>query len=95
MTVQLSFIDRQVGSRVRSLRDAAGVSAHEAALLVGSTLADYRRLEAGELRFKARQLIELAEKFGVNGAAFFEEVEVPDGPSHRHSNVTPLFAVLH
>ena len=74
----VNFIDKQVGSRVRALRDASGISVDEAAHLIGETWNDYCRLEAGDKRFKAKQLIALASKFGVPGSDFFEDFDAMD-----------------
>ena len=90
----VTFIDKQVGSRVRALRDASGVSIDEAAHLIGETWNEYCRLEAGDKRFKAKQLIALASKFGVLGSDFFEDFDAMDrltmGVSPR-----PTRAIVH
>ena len=73
----VNFVDKQVGWRARGLRLQARVSTAEAALLIGVSAADFARLEAGEKRFKAQQLIALSRRFGVAGSAFLDVVDQP------------------
>ena len=77
MAKSTNFVDKQVGFKARMLRDGAGVSSIEAAKLVGVSLDDYSKLEAGELRFKAKQLMTLAARFAVPASTFLEEVRFP------------------
>jgi len=90
-----NFIDRQVGARVRSIRDAARVSMYDTAVLIGVSVDRYQRLEAGHERFEAPHLRALAEKFGVCVTEFFGRIEASEMESAGKSNVVPLSSVLH
>ena len=95
MVNQSSVVDRQVGVRVRSLRDDAGISMEGAAELVGCSLAEYGELEAGSKRFKAQQLTALADKFGVPVSEIFDAIEIPGMDRIRGSATAPGVSPLH
>ncbi len=95
MAVQTNLIDKQVGHRVSELRERAGVSSREAAILIGCSLDDYKMLEVGELRFKARQLIALSHRFGVPASAFLQGVEFPEPQGARRSFAAPIVSEYH
>jgi transcriptional regulator with XRE-family HTH domain len=95
MASQSSFVDRQLGVRVRSFRDAAGVSMSSAAVLIGCSLAEYRELEAGSKRFKALELTALADRLGVPVSEIFDAVAIPGIERLRSSPVTTGASALH
>ena len=72
-----NFVDGQVGVRVRSLREAAGISVQNAAVLISCSSEHYQELEAGTKRFQPRQLTALADEFGVHVSEIFAVIEIP------------------
>ena len=90
-----NIVDKQVGSRVRSVRDAARVSVYDAALSIGVSVETYLRLEAGQERFKAPHLRALAERYSVCVTKFFSSIDLSEMDGKSPSNVVPLFSSMH
>ena len=90
-----NFIDKQVGARVRALREAASVSVYDCAVLICVSVEKFARLEAGGERFQAPHLRALAERFGVGVSKVFDGIESTEIDGASRSNVVPLFSVLH
>jgi len=87
-----SFIDTQVGARVRELRTRANFSVVDAASLIGISNLDFDKAERGEMRLSAEHLRTLASKFGVRASDFFDSVEFPAAPTDA-STERQLFPV--
>jgi hypothetical protein len=76
MATGSGHIHTLLGSRVRVLRDVAGVSADNAAIAIDVSSIDYAKLERGELKFKAWQLMALASEFHAFASAFLDDSEM-------------------
>lgn len=68
-------IDRQVGTRLRSLRRMAGFSPFEFARLIGCSERQVERYETGRDRLSAARLFEAARALGITVDALFAEIE--------------------
>ncbi|MBQ8050326.1 MAG: cupin domain-containing protein [Bacteroidaceae bacterium] len=66
---------KQIGERLRGLRDALDLSAQEVADTCGITLEKYERIERGEVDITISNLMKIAKKYGVSADAlmFAEE----------------------
>lgn len=66
---------RQIGERLRGLRDALDLTAQEVADTCGLTLDKYERVERGEVDITISNLMKIARKYGVSADAlmFAEE----------------------
>jgi acetyl-CoA synthetase len=73
---------REVASRVKTLREIAGMSEEEAALRTEVSLDEYRRLESGELDFPFTFIYKAAATFGV------EMRDILEGTSPKLSQYT-------
>jgi transcriptional regulator with XRE-family HTH domain len=65
-------VDRHVGSRLRQLRKARGVSQEALAQQLGVTVQQFQKYERGESRIDASRLFDIAHLLDVPVAAFFE-----------------------
>lgn len=65
----------QIGSRIRALREAQGLSQEEMAMKAGLDRAYYGRIERGEANVATLNLLKIAETLGVAVGDFF--------PRHR------------
>ena len=68
-------IDRQIGIRLKKLRQEAGLSAIELAEETDSTQQQISRYETGRNKLSAAQLFRLASAFGVPVSWFFLDLE--------------------
>ena len=66
---------RQIGERLRGLRDALDIPAEEVAALCGITVDRYEKIENGEVDITISNLMKIARKYGVSADAlmFAEE----------------------
>ena len=66
---------RQIGERLRGLRDALDLTAEEVAETCGIDLEKYQKIEAGEVDITISNLMKIAKKYGVSADAlmFAEE----------------------
>lgn len=60
---------RELGRRLREARDAAGISQETACRAIGVSQPTYFRIESGERPLKGDELVQLADCFGIRGAA--------------------------
>ncbi|MBQ6652109.1 MAG: cupin domain-containing protein [Prevotella sp.] len=75
---------RQIGERLRGLRDALDLSAQEVADVCGIALEKYERIEKGEVDITISNLMKIARKYGVNA----EELMFAEMPHMRSYSVT-------
>ncbi len=75
-------VDLHIGSRLRQLREASGLSEQGLADQLEITAAQVRMFESGEKRIPPRRLIEAAELFKVNIGYFFEDAPVAAPPQN-------------
>ena len=66
---------KQIGERLRGLRDALDIPAEEVAALCGITVDRYEKIERGEVDITISNLMKIARKYGVSADAlmFAEE----------------------
>lgn len=67
---------KELGSRVREAREAAGVSQNDAARSIAVSQPTYCRIESGDRALKGDELIQLADYFGIRAAAITGLAEV-------------------
>ena len=65
----------QIGSRIRAVREAQGLSQEETAMKASLDRAYYGRVERGEANVAALNLLKIADTLGVDVGNFF--------PRHR------------
>ena len=73
-------IDRQIGLRLKKLRQQEGISAALLAEAIGSTQQQISRYENGQNKLGAAQLYLLAQSLGVPVSWFFLDCEVQPTP---------------
>jgi transcriptional regulator with XRE-family HTH domain len=66
---------KEVGAYVRELRDGAGMTQNELGQVIGLDQPSVARLEKGERAISALQLVQLAERFGVDENTILEREE--------------------
>ena len=65
---------KQIGERLRGLRDALDIEAQEVADLCGITLDKYEQIERGEVDITISNLMKIARQYGVSAdALIFDE----------------------
>ena len=74
----LHKVDVHVGSRLRALRIAKGLSQSNVAEHVGITFQQIQKYERGANRIGASRLYEFGQMLGVNIASFFAGLDLPD-----------------
>ena len=80
-------MDREVGLRIRSRRQAVGLSQQQMAELIGVTYQQLHKYEKGTNRVSAGQLHTIALVLGTDVAFFFDNIEAdsikarPEGSS--------------
>ncbi len=57
---------RQIGERLRGLRDVLGISAEEVAELCGISLEHYLKIEAGEADPSVYRLLRISKRYGID-----------------------------
>ena len=57
---------KQIGERLRGLRDVLDISAEEMAETIGIDVEKYERIEAGEMDITISNLMKIAHKYGVS-----------------------------
>ena len=82
---ELAIKKETVSRRLAELRDERDLSQEKAAALVGVTMRQWQRWEAGESVPYPRNLDAIAEHFGINVASFFED----DRPRVTDTNPQP------
>jgi transcriptional regulator with XRE-family HTH domain len=65
-------VDRQLGSRMRSARLIAGISAHELASRLGVSVQQLGKYERAENRVPASRLLEIAQVLGFDVLYFYD-----------------------
>jgi len=75
MEKQIHPIDIQVGARIRTFREAAGISQHHLGKDVGITFQQVQKYETGANRVSASKLYLIARRLGVSIAEIIGEVE--------------------
>ena len=93
MVDHVNSIDRFVGGRVKFRRELLGISDEAAAAAVGVTLQRLSALEAGSLRFGAKDLQLLTKRFDVPVAYFFEGYVVRPRASDAQADDNDLIGV--
>lgn len=75
MEKQVHPIDIQVGARIRTFREAAGISQHHLGKDIGITFQQVQKYETGANRVSASKLYLIARRLGVSIAEIIGEVE--------------------
>ena len=75
---------KQIGERLRGLRDVLELSAEEVAETIGIDVDKYKRIEAGELDITISNLMKIARKYGVST----EELIFAESPHNKSYFVT-------
>jgi len=75
MEKQVHPIDIQVGARIRTFREAAGISQHHLGKDIGITFQQVQKYETGANRVSASKLYLIAQRLGVSIAEIVGEVE--------------------
>ena len=75
MEKQVHPIDIQVGARIRTFREAAGISQHHLGKDIGITFQQVQKYETGANRVSASKLYLIARRRGVSIAEIIGEVE--------------------
>jgi hypothetical protein len=84
-----------IGTQLRRLREAAGITCEEAGDTIRASHAKISRLELGRVGFKERDIVDLLDLYGVadagERAAFLQLVRQANTPGwwHRYSDVLP------
>jgi len=84
-----------IGTQLRRLREAAGITCEVAGDRIRASHAKISRLELGRVSFKERDIVDLLALYGVTGAAeheaFLELIRQANSPGwwHRYSDVLP------
>ena len=71
----IHFVDRHVGSRLRQLRRACGMSQDELAQAVGLTFQQVQKYEKGANRISSSKLYEFAKRLEVKVENFFQGLD--------------------
>ena len=75
---------KQIGERLRGLRDVLDLTAEEVAETIGISVEKYEKIEAGELDITISNLMKLAHKYGVST----EELIFAESPHMKSYYVT-------
>jgi hypothetical protein len=84
-----------IGTQLRRLREAAGITCEEAGDTIRASHAKISRLELGRVSFKERDVVDLLDLYGATDAAereaFLQLVRQANTPGwwHRYSDVLP------
>lgn len=70
-------VDIEVGARVRSYREAAGLSQHDLSRLIGLSFQQIQKYERGQNRISVSRLVQIAEQLGTSGAVLLGETAGP------------------
>ena len=65
----------QVGSRIRAIREARGISQEQMAMDAGLDRAYYGRIERGEVNVAALNLLKIAESLEAEVGEFFSKIK--------------------
>ena len=75
---------KQIGERLRGLRDVLDLTAEEVAKTIGISVEKYEKIEAGELDITISNLMKIAHKYGVST----EELIFAESPHMKSYYVT-------
>lgn len=68
-------LTRLIGSRLKALREARGITRRQAAAAIGVSLQTYGNRESGATELPAHEVIVLADLLGVPATALFDGME--------------------
>jgi transcriptional regulator with XRE-family HTH domain len=71
-SVAVNPIDKHVGARLRSRRLLLGIEHASLAEMIGATLHEVQKHEAGEIRIHAERLFHITRALNVTASYFFE-----------------------
>lgn len=76
---RISEVDRQVGARVKAVRNHLRMSQSELASKIGVTFQQVQKYEKGMNRVGASRLQRIADALGVGVSSFFDNEAIPSG----------------
>ena len=75
MVIPVNRIDAHIGDRVRTRREALGISTHRLVIALSTTVEHVERMDDGAMRISAEDLMLLTQQFNVDVGYFFDDLE--------------------